>query len=171
MSEQVPEYGAVGAVIDLVFEDQFGRRGATADLRGTVLVLVHGDRGSADAARRFGAAVHESIAGSAKEHLAPARRPLVIPVASFPEVPAIFRGTVRAAVRAAAADVAVWLDFTGRVRTLFQLAQGIPAAIILDDAGRLACLRQGPFPAAAATEVATLAMRLAGAPAPGPRQP
>lgn len=163
--------GAVGAVIDLVFEDQFGRRGATAELRGAVLVLVHGDRGSADAARRFGAAVHESIAGSAKELLAPARRPLVIPVASFPEVPAIFRGTVRAAVRAAAADVAVWLDFTGRVRTLFELAQGTPAAIILDDAGRLVCVRQGPFPAAAATEVATLAMRLAGAPAPDPRPP
>jgi hypothetical protein len=160
-----------GAFIDLVFEDQYGRRGATADLRGTVLVLVHGDRGSADAARRFGAAVHQSIAQSVADILPPERRPLVIPVASFAEVPAIFRGTVRAAVRAAAADVAVWLDFTGRVQTLFQLAVGIPAAIILDDAGRFAGLRRGPFPASAAPEVAVLATRLAGAPAPEGRHP
>jgi hypothetical protein len=145
------------AVIDLVLEDQMGRRRATADLRGRVAVLVHGDRGCADEARRFGVAVNALVDGTSPH----ARSPIVIPVASIPGVPVILRGTVRAAVKAAAGEFVVWLDFWGRVRDRFDLATGIPAAIILDATGRLGCLRRGPFAPEAVADVAALARSLA----------
>jgi hypothetical protein len=145
------------AVIDLVLEDQTGRRRATADLRGRVAVLVHGDRGCADEARRFGVSVNALINGTSSH----GHSPLVIPVASIPGVPVILRGTVRAAVKAAAGEFVVWLDFWGRVRDRFDLATGIPAAIILDATGRLECLRRGPFAPEAVADVAALARLLA----------
>lgn len=155
------------AVIDLVLEDQSGRRRATADLRGRVAVLVHGDRGCADEARRFGVAVNALVQGTAP--VAPG--PIVIPVASIPGVPVILRGTVRAAVKAAAGEFVVWLDFWGRVRDRFDLATGTPAAIILDATGRLGCLWRGPFAPEAVADVAALARNLAaghpGGDAPG----
>lgn len=145
------------AVIDLVLEDQTGRRRATADLRGRVAVLVHGDRGCADEARRFGVSVNALINGTSPH----GHSPLVIPVASIPGVPVILRGTVRAAVKAAAGEFVVWLDFWGRVRDRFDLATGIPAAIILDATGRLECLRRGPFAPEAVADVAARARLLA----------
>lgn len=152
------------APIDLVLEDQTGRRRATSDLRGHVVVLVHGDRGCADEARRFGVAVNAMVHGAVTHD----RSPFIIPVASIPGVPAVLRGTVRAAVKATAGEVVVWLDFWGRVRDRFDLAAGVPAAIILDAAGRLECLRPGPFAPAAAADVASLARRLAAALPDGP---
>lgn len=145
------------AVIDLVLEDQTGRRRATADLRGRVAVLVHGDRGCADEARRFGVSVNALVNGTSPHD----RSPIVIPVASIPGVPVILRGTVRAAVKAAAGEFVVWLDFWGRVRDRFDLAPGIPAAIILDATGRLGCLRRGPFAPEVVADVAALARSLA----------
>ncbi len=145
------------AVIDLVLEDQRGKRRATADLRGRVAVLVHGDRGCADEARRFGVSVNALVHDAWSQ----AQSPLVIPVASIPGVPVLLRGTVRAAVKAAAGEFDVWLDFWGRVRDRFDLATGIPAAIILDATGRLGCLRRGPFAPEAVADVAALARHLA----------
>jgi len=159
-----------GDRIDLVLEDQAGRRGATADLLGSVLVLVHGDRSCAEEARRVGVAVHLLTARiAAASGLPPAANPLVIPVAAFPEVPALFRGAVRAAVRAASGEVTVWLDFAGRVRGLFDLVAGVPAAIVVDRSGRLATLCRGPIAEPAVADLAALAASLATAVTPADR--
>ena len=44
--------------VDLVLEDQFGRKQDVAALRGDVAVLVYGDRGGTDACRELGSKLH-----------------------------------------------------------------------------------------------------------------
>ena len=141
--------------VDLVLEDQFGRRQDLAANRGEVVLLVYGDRRANDACRDLGEKLHilfhPTAAGQppAKAKTAPvaplpglpagARSPdvVVVPVAAVGQVPAAVRELVRTQVKRASPDVPVWLDFTGAMEKQFDQRGGQPNVVLFDAHGRL----------------------------------
>jgi hypothetical protein len=147
----------------LTFEDQFERPVSVAAHRGDVVVLLYGDRKSAEANRALGerlhVAFHPAAQGQppARARLAPvlplpdqppgAHSPdvLAVPVACVGKVPGVVRAVIRGQVRSASPDVPVWLDFQDTMRQQFGLAAGVPNLVVLDAAGRLRYRAAGPL--------------------------
>jgi hypothetical protein len=135
-------------------EDQFGRPHDAARLRGNVVVLIYGDRKSADANRELGEKLHVLFHSSARgqpparARLAPVkpvpgqqagtRPPEVhaIPVACVGAVPAVVQRLLSAQMRSASPDVPVWLDFEDAMKQQFPFAAGVPNVAVLDAHGR-----------------------------------
>jgi hypothetical protein len=149
----------------LTFEDQFERPVSVATHRGDVVVLLYGDRKSAEANRALGerlhVAFHPAARGQppARARQAPVlplpdqppgtRSPdvLAVPIACVGKVPGVVRTVIRGQIRSASPDVPVWLDFRDTMRQQFGLAAGVPNLVVLDVAGRVRYRASGPLTA------------------------
>lgn len=142
-------------VVDLVLEDQFGRRQDLAANRGDVVVMVYGDRKANDACREYGERLqilfHPSALGQtpAKARLATVaplqgvpegkRSPdaVILPVAVAGSVPNLVKDLIRTQIKKASPEVPVWLDFAGKMEKDFDLKSGQVNVAVFDAAGRL----------------------------------
>lgn len=141
--------------VALTLEDQFDRKPSLADLRGSVAVLVYGDRKGTDACRSLGEKLHVHWHPAAQGQLPAAAQmaPVaglpnlpagqaspdvrVIPVACCGKVPGPVRSAIRSQVAKGAPEVPVWLDFGDTMKGMFGLAAGEPNVVVFDAAGRL----------------------------------
>ncbi len=141
--------------VELVLEDQFGRRADIGTLRGHVVVLVFGDRKGTDACKEYGEQLHVLFHPSAKgQSPEKARQAPVVPLPGVPEgrkspevvvvpvactgtVPALVKDVIRNQIKKACPDVTVWLDFGGSMEEKFGLRGGQPNLVVFDSAGRL----------------------------------
>jgi hypothetical protein len=139
----------------LTMEDQFEQRQSVAAHRGDVLVLIYGDRKSADANRYLGEQLHIAFHPAARGQApAQARLAPVLPVqgapagkrspdvrlvaaASLGTVPSLLHGMIRAQFRGGSPDVPVWLDWQDALKKQFGLTPGAPNVVIVDAQGRL----------------------------------
>lgn len=141
-------------VPEIVMEDQFEKVHDIKQYRGDVVVLIYGDRKSADANRLLGEQLHIAFHPTAKgmapreARKAPVRpvagapagsrspEVLAVPVALIGKVPPLVRGPIRVAFRKNSPDVPVWMDFTDTMKTQFPFTAGVPNVIVLDARGR-----------------------------------
>lgn len=137
---------------DFVLVDQFGESHSLEDYRGSVVVLVYGDRKGTKASRDLGEWLHVEFHPQAA-NLPPAEgqrapvRPLangqpgapvhVVPVACTGKVPKPLRKVVQQQFRQGAPDVAVWLDFDEQLKGLYGQVEGGPNLLVFDRAGTL----------------------------------
>lgn len=149
-------------VPNLVLEDQFEQVRDVKRHRGDVVVLIYGDRKSADANRALGERIHVhfhptargmSPAQAWKAPVAPvagapadARSPnvLAIPVACVGKVPELVKKLVRNQIRSGSPEVPVWLDFTDVMKATFPFKPGVPNVAVLDTQGRYRYAAAGP---------------------------
>jgi hypothetical protein len=138
----------------VVMEDQFEKVHDAKQHRGDVVVLIYGDRASADANRALGARLHVQFHPTAQglpptqAQRAPVRpvpgapagtrSPDVrsIPVACIGPVPVFVKGMIRGQFRTASPAVAVWLDFQNLMKAQFPFRVGVPNVVVLDTQGR-----------------------------------
>jgi hypothetical protein len=138
----------------VALQDQFEQWHNVTAHRGDIVVLIYGDRKSADANKQLGELVHVHFHPSAKgQQPAQARkapvRPvpdqppgtrtpdvLAIPVACVGKVPALVRRLIRSQIRRASPEVPVWLDFEDVLEGQFPFSAGVPNVVVLDAAGR-----------------------------------
>ena len=141
--------------VELVLEDQFGRRQDLAANRGEVVVMVYGDRRGNDACKEYGERLHvlfhPTAAGQtpAKARTAPVaplpgvpvgkRSPdaVIIPVAVAGSVPGVVKDLIRGQIKKAAPEVPVWLDFAGTMEKDYGLKAGQVNVAVFDAAGRM----------------------------------
>jgi hypothetical protein len=142
------------AVPVVEMEDQFERPHNVASHRGDVVVLIYGDRKSADANKALGELLHVHFHPSARGQ-APAQarqapvRPiadqpagtrtpdvLAIPVACVGKVPALVRRMIRGQIKGGSPEVPVWLDFEDVMKGQFAFTAGVPNVVVLDAQGR-----------------------------------
>jgi hypothetical protein len=139
----------------LVLEDQFDRKADLGAYRGSVVILVYGDRRGTDSCKALGEQLHvywhPEAKGQppAKAQAAPvvgldglppgAAAPdvKVIPVACCGKVPTPLRGVIRGQIAKGAPEVPVWLDFGDVMKTGFGMTAGEPNVAVFDAAGRL----------------------------------
>jgi hypothetical protein len=131
----------------LAMEDQFEKKVDLADHRGSVVILVYGDRKGTDACRKLGeqlhVAWHPDAAGKPadKARLAPVvgggTDVKVIPVACCGKVPGPIRGVISKQIAKGSPDVPVWLDFSDAMKTNFTLTAGEPNVLVFDASGKL----------------------------------
>jgi hypothetical protein len=138
-------------VPDVAMEDQFEKAHDVRHHRGAVVVLIYGDRASADANRALGEQLHVAFHPSAKGQ-PPARArtaavsPLAgaasspevvaVPVACIGKVPQLVRRIIRGQIKGGAPEVPVWLDFEDLMKTQFPFKAGVPNVVVLDTQGR-----------------------------------
>lgn len=138
----------------LALEDQFDRKVDLAAYRGSVVVLVYGDRRGTDACKALGEQLHVCWHPDAKgqppakaqaapvvglDGLPPGKAApdvRVIPVACCGRVPGPIRGVIRTQIAKGAPDVPVWLDFGDAMKANFGLTPGEPNLVVIDAAGR-----------------------------------
>lgn len=141
--------------VTLAMENQFDQKVDLADYRGSVVILVYGDRKGTDACRKLGEELHVTwhpdaagqvpakaqaasviaLAGLQQGQNSPDVR--VIPVACCGKVPGPIRGAIRTQIAKGSPDVPVWLDFADAMKTSFTLTAGEPNVVVFDAAGRL----------------------------------
>jgi hypothetical protein len=134
----------------LALKDQFDNLHDVRAYRGSVLVLVYGDRASAQANATLGEAVHVHFHPTArgqppeKARRAPvkplegaARHPDVValPVACIGKVP-VGQLIIARMIRANAPVVPVLLDFSDAMKAQFPFSAGVPNVVVLDAEGR-----------------------------------
>jgi hypothetical protein len=137
------------AVPPLTLPDQFGQDHSVADLRGRVVVLIYGDRKSADSNRALGEWLHvffhPTAAGQppAMARLAPVKpiegqapgvsgpEVVAVPVAAVGKVPGLVAGIIRRQMRCGSPEVPIWLDFRDDMADLFGLKPGVPGPAAL----------------------------------------
>jgi len=146
----------------LNLEDQYERPRHLSGYLGHVVVVVFGDRQSADANKRLGEQLHVHFHPDAP-NLPPEKTlyapvlPLegvppgtptpdvvALPIACVGNVPGLVRSLIRLQIRKASPYLPVWLDFEDRMKTLFGLAPGVPNVVIVDAVGRLRYTFSGP---------------------------
>ncbi|MDY3555857.1 hypothetical protein R5W24_005003 [Gemmata sp. JC717] len=150
-----PPAAAPAPKVELALEDQFERKTDLADLRGSVVVLVFGDRKGNDACRVLGEQLHVRWHPDAKgqppaKARAAAVAPLdglppgvaspdviVVPVACCGKVPTAVRPAIRKGVLKGAPDTVVWLDFADKMKDTFGVTAGETNIAVVDAAGRL----------------------------------
>jgi hypothetical protein len=138
----------------VVLEDQFEKVHDVKQYRGDVVVLIYGDRASADANKALGERLHVYFHPTAKgQPPAQARkapvRPvpgvetgtrspdvLAIAVACIGPVPALVKAFIRGQFRRGSPDVAVCLDFQDLMKGQFPFKAGVPNVVVLDTQGR-----------------------------------
>jgi hypothetical protein len=161
-SDQPP--GAMPApakAVELMLEDQFERKVNIADLRGSVVILVFGDRKGTDACRTLGEQLHVYWHPTAKdqppakarfapvvplEGLKPGQVSpdvIVVPVACCGKVPTGIRPTISKQIAKGSPDVVVWLDYTDTMKTMFGLTAGETNVAVIDASGRLRMKHNG----------------------------
>ncbi len=146
----------------LNLEDQYERPRHLSGYSGHVVVLVFGDRHSADANKRLGEQLHVHFHPTAQNLPpekalsapvlplegvppgTPAPDVVALPIACVGNVPGLVRVLIRFQIRKASPYLPVWLDFDDRLKTLFGLAPGVPNVAIVDAGGRLRCTFSGP---------------------------
>jgi hypothetical protein len=139
----------------LTIDDQFERPQPVSGHQGDVLVLIYGDRASADANKYLGEQVHIVFHPSARGQTpAQARQAPVVPVPGLPAgvrspdvhlvpaaslgtVPIAMRGIIRVQFRNVSPDVPVWLDWKDVLKQQFGLMPGAPNVLVIDMQGRL----------------------------------
>ncbi|MGL4422879.1 MAG: hypothetical protein ACRCZF_19585 [Gemmataceae bacterium] len=149
------------APINVVLEDQFDRKPELAQLRGTVAVIVYGDRTAMEACKKLGEQLHVTFhptaqglpAAKARQQPVVALPNLpagvaspevsVLPVATCGKVPPLLRGLIRGQIKNGAPDVPVWLDFEETMQKTFGQKAGQPNIIVLDGTGVLRQTRLG----------------------------
>lgn len=149
----------------LCMPDQFGVVHTPAEFRGDVVVVVYGDRASADANRRLGeqlhVAYHPTAAGMPPAEArrapvlpvagpkpaatmpgvpgvpggAPVPDVRVVPVACIGRVPPLIRPVIQSRFRAGVPDTAVWLDFENQMQP-YGVRPGVPNVLLIDPLGR-----------------------------------
>src|SRR5690606_29456859 len=137
-------------VPNIVLEDQFERSQDVRSYRGNVLVLIYGDRKSADANKKLGESIHVHFHPTsrglppAQARQAPVvpiptvpgggRSPdvLAIPVACIGKVPTLVQRIIRGQIRNGSPEVPVWLDFADLMKTQFAFKPGVPNVVVLD---------------------------------------
>lgn len=142
------------SIPDVTLEDQFEQLHDVKHHRGDVLVLIYGDRKSADANKALGEQLHVTFHPTAKgkspkeAQKAPVtplpdakpgtRSPdvLAIPVACIGPVPQLVRKLLRAQIKSGSPDVPVWLDFGDVMKKHFPFQAGVPNVVVLDKQGR-----------------------------------
>ncbi len=138
----------------VAMEDQFEKIHDVREHRGDVVVLIYGDRKSADANKALGELLHVTFHPSARgQPAAQARKApveplpglpagvrgpdvLAIPVACVGPVPMLVRSLIRAQFRSGSPDLPVWLDFADRMKSQFPFQAGVPNVVVLDVLGR-----------------------------------
>jgi hypothetical protein len=151
------------AVPPLTLSDQFGQDHTVADLRGRIVVLVYGDRKSADANRALGEWLHVFFHPSAMgqtpamARLAPVKpvdprwvkdpgpEVVAVPVAAIGKVPVLVAGIIRRQMRCGSPEVPIWLDFRDDMADLFGLKPGVSNVAVVDCQGRLRYTATGPL--------------------------
>ena len=151
---QPPALAPVPKAVELVMEDQFGRKTDLADLRGSVVLLVFGDRKGTDVCRTLGEQLHLCWHPTAKglppakaqsapvvplEGLKPgqvAPNVIVVPVACCGKPPPAVRTTIVRQIAKGSPDVVVWLDFAESMKGLFGLAPSEANVALIDTTGR-----------------------------------
>ncbi len=138
-------------VPDVMMEDQFEKAHDVTHHRGSVVVLIYGDRASANANRALGEQLHIAFHPTAKgqpparARLAPvtpiagtAMNPdvLAVPVACIGKVPGLVRRLIRSQMKSGSPEVPVWLDFEDTMKTQFAFKAGVPNVVVLDAQGR-----------------------------------
>jgi hypothetical protein len=136
----------------LTLEDQFQRAQSVSAHRGDVLVILYGDRASADANKYLGEQLHVAFHPTARGQPAAQARAApvtpvpgagrspdvhVVPAASLGTVPTLLRGLIRGQFRSGSPEVAVWLDWQDVLKRDFGLAAGVPNVVVFDTQGRL----------------------------------
>jgi hypothetical protein len=170
-------------------QDQFERAHRASDHRGDILVLIYGDRRSADANKAIGEWLHVTFHPSARglppaqarrqpvrplPNLAPGQRSpdvLAVPVACVGKVPALVQRIIRGQVRNGSPEVPVWLDFADQMQELFGVKPGVPNLAVLDVNGNYRHAASGNLNAqqlAALAEVIEK-LRREAVPPPAPR--
>lgn len=140
--------------VALVLEDQFDRKADLGAYRGSVVILVYGDRRGTDACKALGEQLHVCWHPGAKgqpaakaqaapvvglDGLPPGKAApdvKVIPVACCGKLPGPVRGIIRTQIAKGAPDVPVWLDFADTMKTNFGMTAGEPNVVVFDAAGR-----------------------------------
>jgi hypothetical protein len=140
--------------VALVLEDQFDRKADLGAYRGSVVILVYGDRRGTDACKALGEQLHVCWHPDAKgqpaakaqaapvvglDGLPPGKAApdvKVIPVACCGKLPGPVRSIIRTQIAKGAPDVPVWLDFADTMKTNFGLTAGEPNVVVFDAAGR-----------------------------------
>ncbi|MFM7148815.1 MAG: hypothetical protein ACKO23_03135 [Gemmataceae bacterium] len=141
-------------VPNVVLEDQFEAVRDVRHHRGDIVVLIYGDRKSADANKALGEQIHTAFHPGARG-LPPAqarkaavkpveggteltRSPdvLAIPVALIGKVPPLIKKVIRGQFKSGSPEVPVWLDFTDTMKTTFPFTPGVPNVVVLDGQGR-----------------------------------
>ena len=143
----LPVSAAEPQPVMLAMENQFEQKVDLADHRGSVVILVYGDRKGTDACKKLGeqlhVAWHPDAAGqpAEKAKLAPVAGGRVdvkvIPVACCGKVPGPIRSVISKQIAKGSPDVAVWLDYTDAMKASFTLTAGEPNVVVFDASGRL----------------------------------
>ncbi len=138
----------------LLMEDQYERPRQLAGYLGHVVVLVYGDRASADANRQLGEMIHVHFHPSARNlppekalnapplplpgmpPETPAPDVVALPIACIGKVPGFMHNIIRGQIRKGSPYLPVWLDFEDQMKTRFGLAAGVPNIVIVDSQGR-----------------------------------
>ena len=141
--------------VSLMLTDQFERTADLTDYRGSVVVLVYGDRKGTAACRALGEQLHvcwhPDAKGQppAKARTAPVAELTglqpgqgspevrVIPVACCGKVPGPVRGAIRCQIAKGSPEVPVWLDFNETMKASFGQSVGEPNIVVFDATGRL----------------------------------
>jgi hypothetical protein len=145
----------------LNMEDQYERLRQLAGYRGHVVVMIYGDRASANANKQLGETLHVHFHPGAR-NLAPEKAleapvlPLegvppethvpdvvALPIACVGKAPALVRGFIRGQIRNGSPYMPVWLDFEDQMKTRFGLAASVPNIAIADAQGRLRYVSNG----------------------------
>jgi hypothetical protein len=139
--------------VELALEDQFDRKVDLADLRGSVVILVFGDRKGTDTCRALGEQLHvcwhpdakgQPPAQAQKAPVLPlpglkpgqvAPNVVVVPVACCGKPPAAIRGAITKQIAKGSPDVVVWLDFADTMKGLFGLTPGEANVAVIDTQG------------------------------------
>lgn len=148
-------------VPSLVMEDQFEQTHDVKSYRGSVLVLIYGDRTSAKTNQQLGEMIHVGFHPDAKGK-APAearkapvrpvsgampgtRHPevMAIPVACVGKVPPLIGRVIKNSIRNGSPSVPVWLDFSEQMKTQFPFTAGVPNVVVLDVHGRYRYVASG----------------------------
>ena len=137
-------------VPDVVMEDQFEKARDVRQHRGDVVVLIYGDRKSAEGNKVLGEQIHVAFHPTARgKPPAEARKAPVMPIGSAPgpdvlaipvacvgKVPGVVRAVIRGQFKKGSPDVPVWLDFGDVMKTQFAFKAGVPNVVVLDTKGR-----------------------------------
>jgi len=173
-----PQPPAMPKATELVLEDQFDRKADLTDLRGSVVIVVYGDRKATEACRALGESLHvfwhpdakgqlpakaRAAAVTPLENLKPGQTSpdvIVVPAACCGKVPAAIRGAIRSQIAKGSPDVVVWLDFADTLKTMFGQTPGEPNSAVFDAEGRLRLKFNGALDQAAMDKLTKTAQGL-----------
>lgn len=143
------------AVPKFEMEDQFQKINKIENFRSDVVVLLFGDKESAEANKVLGQTIYESFHPQAKGKTpAQARFAPVLELADQPpgtkapdvhtiavacigKVPNIVKVFIRNQFVKGSPDVPVWLDFNETMRTTFKFKSAVPNLVVIDTFGNL----------------------------------